>query len=68
MLERPLHEVLAAARDQDRKPPFSFITQIALAIVDTPEWKKTVSEIYAWLKDKFPYYRTVKHQGWQVQF
>ncbi|PVV02175.1 hypothetical protein BB560_003378 [Smittium megazygosporum] len=46
------------------KLPYSYATLITYAILHHPEKKMTLSEIYAWLLDKFPHFKT-GGTGWK---
>nr|VZI47069.1 unnamed protein product [Spirometra erinaceieuropaei] len=43
--------------DAETKPPFSYITLIASAIMSAKDQRATLSEIYAWIMLHFAYYR-----------
>ena len=48
----------------DQKPPYSYISLTAMAIWNNPEKMCTLSEIYKFIMDSFPYYRK-NTQRWQ---
>lgn len=49
----------------NEKPPYSYATLIAHAILSSPDAKLTLSDIYRWISEKYPYYALGSH-GWQV--
>jgi len=50
---------------KDIKPPMSYATLIAQAILAGPNEKSSLNGIYEWIKNNFAYYRHIE-QSWQV--
>lgn len=48
----------------DGKPPLSYAALITQAITSSKEKKMTLSEIYAWIQEKFPFYQNAGN-GWK---
>ena len=46
------------------KPPYSYISLITMAIQSSPSKMMTLSEVYQWIMDLFPFYRA-NQQRWQ---
>lgn len=53
------------AHFKDGKPVYSYANLIMFAIRSSPRGKMTLSEIYQWICDTFPYYRSIG-SGWKV--
>ncbi|XP_018081557.1 forkhead box protein J3 isoform X3 [Xenopus laevis] len=49
---------------KDGKPPYSYASLITFAINSSPKRKMTLSEIYQWICDNFPYYKEAG-SGWK---
>lgn len=50
--------------DQQPKPQLSYIGLIATAILSSRQKKMILSEVYQWIIDNYPYFRT-KGPGWR---
>ena len=50
------------------KPPLSYASLIALAICSTPQRMMTLSGIYRWIENTFPFYRTPEAKAWKVGY
>ena len=48
----------------DKKPPYSYAVLICLAILQSPEGKLTLSQIYNWISTHFPFYKP-RDASWQ---
>lgn len=46
------------------KPPFSYASLIAQALLAAPDRKLTLNQIYDWIMEKYPYYQS-ENSGWQ---
>ncbi|XP_022901919.1 forkhead box protein L2-like [Onthophagus taurus] len=53
-----------SANNTQTKPPYSYVALIAMAINSTGLKRATLSEIYGYITDKFPYFQRNK-KGWQ---
>uniref|UniRef100_A0A7N8X0N0 Forkhead box protein J3-like n=1 Tax=Mastacembelus armatus TaxID=205130 RepID=A0A7N8X0N0_9TELE len=53
-----------ALQHRDGKPPYSYASLITFAINGSPRKRMTLSEIYQWICDNFPYYREAG-SGWK---
>jgi len=58
-------EDCSASGGRDSKPAYSYAHLITFAINSSPEKRMTLSEIYQWICDKYPYYR-IAGNGWKV--
>ncbi|KAF7988729.1 hypothetical protein HCN44_001302 [Aphidius gifuensis] len=49
---------------RQEKPPYSYIALIVMAIQSSPDRRLTLSEIYTFLQQRFPFFRGT-YQGWK---
>ncbi|CAG8481962.1 8221_t:CDS:2 [Paraglomus occultum] len=49
-----------------RRPPYSYSSLIAQAILSSPEKRLTLKEIYKWIMDKYPSMYKPDDTGWQA--
>jgi hypothetical protein len=49
---------------EEPKPSYSYIGLIAMAILSTPDRQLILSDIYRWILDNYPYFRT-RGTGWR---
>jgi hypothetical protein len=49
---------------RQEKPPYSYIALIVMAIQASPNKRCTLSEIYQFLQQRFPFFRGA-YQGWK---
>ena len=50
----------------DQKPPFSYPVLIRLAILGSPQKRLLLSQIYAAIEEKFPWYKESAPKAWKV--
>ena len=51
--------------EEERKPPYSYASLIRLAILNSPDQKATLSDIYKWIQNQFLYYKNQINLGWK---
>jgi hypothetical protein len=58
------HPQYTGCRYDVAKPPYSYASLIAQALLATNSKRLTLNQIYSWIMDKYPYYRS-ENSGWQ---
>jgi hypothetical protein len=63
------HQIVPWWKPADRfeKPPYSYATLIAHAILTSKDGRLTLSDIYKWISEAYPYYKRGQ-KGWQVKY
>lgn len=51
--------------DRFEKPPYSYATLIAHALLSSKDGRLTLSDIYKWISETYPYYQ-LGEKSWQV--
>lgn len=64
-LRTPSTKDIHVERNTEGKPPYSYATLIKYAIENSQRKKLTLSEIYQWVIDHYPYYGSAG-TGWKV--
>ncbi|KAF1755341.1 hypothetical protein GCK72_021910 [Caenorhabditis remanei] len=59
-----LEKITSRGNFGHNKPPYSYISLITMAIEQSPVKRLTLSELYNWIMEIFPYYRN-HQQKWQ---
>lgn len=49
-----------------RRPPYSYMLLIQMALNSREDRKMTLREICKWIEDKFPFYKHASKPGWKV--
>ena len=62
--ELPEPDEMPVLKDDGNKPPYSYASLIAMAILRAPNRRLTLAQIYKWISDSFSYYRA-SDLGWQ---
>ena len=55
-----------SSKRNSRKPPLSYASLISLAISSSPQKMMTLSAIYHWIENNFPFYRSPEARAWKV--
>ncbi|GAB0095349.1 forkhead box protein L2 [Sergentomyia squamirostris] len=52
-------------RSQYTKPPYSYVALIAQAIQNSPDKRATLSDIYKYISNTYPFFKENNKKGWQ---
>jgi len=52
--------------NNDKRPPFSYMALIQMALCSQENRKLTLKEICTWIEYTFPYYKQTAKRGWKV--
>ena len=63
---KKLEYLTSKKSSKSNKPPLSYASLISLAICSTPQRMMTLSGIYRWIENTFPFYRTPEAKAWKV--
>lgn len=59
-----VHPQYTGCRYDVAKPPYSYASLIAQALLASPDHRLTLNQIYAWIMERYPYYQS-ENSGWQ---
>jgi forkhead box protein M len=51
-----------------KKPPFSYMTLIQLALNSREDKRMTLKEICKWIEENFPFFKHTAKPGWKVKY
>lgn len=50
----------------EKRPPFSYMTLIQMALCSQKDRRMMLKEICKWIEKTFPYYKNTSKRGWKV--
>ncbi|KAH3830428.1 uncharacterized protein LOC127879506 isoform X1 [Dreissena polymorpha] len=50
---------------EEKRPPFSYMALIQMALCSQPDRRMKLKEINQWIENTFPYYKQNERQGWK---
>jgi forkhead box protein M len=57
---------VAAECGKTKRPPFSYMTLIQMALYSKEDKRMRLRDICAWIENIFPYYKHTAKPGWKV--